>query len=253
MALVESGKAVQGQIASAAAAATLRALPDLDVLSPDEAGGAMRAVATGVLNQFENLAQVAGAEQFLRYADAATGFDPNVNPLLRSRLRTAEQIAFDERRKQLEIAWREAELARPKRVDAAVGRGMKAFTEGRTLEAGNGLAGTLSRNVANAFRDTVTAAANGDPRVSGYQRVASPLACAFCLTVALNTYTTFEDAGGYHDDCGCTTVPVFTGDSPVRPEYYGEFDEIYQQGFSRANSSDPEAIFAAIREVSGRS
>ena len=250
MALVESGKAVQNRIAEAAAAATLSALPDLDVLSADEAGGAMRAVATGVLTQFENLAQVAGSEQYSLYAAAA--FDPRVNPLQRSRLRTTADIARDEWRKQLEISLRQAELARPKRVDAAVGRGMNLFSQGQTLEAGDGLAGTLARNVSNAFRDTVKSASLGDSRVKGYQRVASPGACAFCMTVALNTYTTFQDDGGYHDFCGCSAVPVFQGAQPVRPDYYDDFEETYLAGREAAESSSAKAIFAAIRQESGR-
>lgn len=105
----------------------------------------------------------------------------------------------------------------------------------------------------NIFRETMANAMSNDSAVVGYQRVASSSACAFCATVALNQYTSFEDDDGYHDHCGCTTVPIFKGLSAYRPDYYDTFQTEYETAFSSVNSSKAEDILSAMRLQSGRS
>lgn len=248
MAQVQETAAVQNKLAAAATKATLDLLPDdFDVLSPEIAGGVLRTVASGVLEQFETTASVVGKEQYTKLAQLTK---PNF------RARTAEEIAFDERQRAVQLAWDEmdrvAKVTRADRVDIAVGYSMKKYSQGLYVDVNNTLASTMGRQAGNAFREAIKTAALNDERSGTFQRVASATACAFCLVVSLNEYTSFDEDGGYHDDCGCTTVPVFKGNAPVRPDYYDEFEATYTQGRADSVSDGAGDILAAIRASTGR-
>ena len=72
------------------------------------------------------------------------------------------------------------------------------------------------------------------------------------MTVALNEYTTFEESGGYHDHCSCSTVPIYGGMKAYRPDYYEGFENDYLAGNIASQSSDPQEILASIRQITGR-
>jgi hypothetical protein len=71
--------------------------------------------------------------------------------------------------------------------------------------------------------------------------------------VALNEYTSFEQSGGYHDHCGCTTVPVFKTLGAYRPTYYDQFEQDYTDATRATDSSKAKDVLATIRQQSGRS
>ena len=237
---VERDKRVLNSVSSLAGVAVKRALPDLSTLSQQDAGGVIRTVATGVISQFGEAATEAARLSYDNMTAAA--IDALIVENSRRGIRAGAQI-LTARANAMRIAGE---------VDPLVGQSMKQFSQGLYVESASALSVGVQRAVANIYRDTMISNSQADPRVSGFQRVASATACAFCMVVTLNQYTSFEESGGYHDHCSCSTVPIFKGSSPVRPEYYGAFEQEYRQGTVDAQSSKAEDILAAIRVSTGR-
>ncbi len=251
---VERDKRVLNSVSSLAGVAVKRALPDLSTLSQQDAGGVIRTVATGVISQFGEAATEAARLSYDNMTAAA--IDALIVENSRRGIRAGAQILTA----RANAMRREAFMAKPVKVakriagevDPLVGQSMKQFSQGLYVESASALSVGVQRAVANIYRDTMISNSQADPRVSGFQRVASATACAFCMVVTLNQYTSFEESGGYHDHCSCSTVPIFKGSSPVRPEYYGAFEQEYRQGTVDAQSSKAEDILAAIRVSTGR-
>jgi hypothetical protein len=234
------GKAQNGIAKSASASVALLLPADLAELDVPVAGGIIRDVTIGLMNSFGDLASVTALDYYQQLVDAGIGSS------------TARALA----KRQLDPVYRDwlekLNKSKPVRVEKAVGRSMAKFSQGKTLEAQVDLSATLGREVTNMFRETMATFAEADPNVSGYQRVASATACAFCAVVALNQYTSFQDDDGYHDHCGCSTIPIFRGESSFRPDYYDSFQSEYDSAFASVNSSKAEDILAAMRLQSGR-
>lgn len=83
------------------------------------------------------------------------------------------------------------------------------------------ITGGLDRRIANAGRETITAATFDDPQAIGWQRQTSPDACGFCQMLAIRAglYKSQDTAEfGSHDHCMCLAVPAFGGKPvPVKP------------------------------------
>lgn len=236
--LIERDKQLMNRAMVFAEDAVSAVVPDLSSLSSQEAGGAVRTIATGTVNQFGSVATVTATESYKALREA--GVTDAMANLLISR-GTAD--AF---------------LARPipvnptPLVEPLIGETMKRFSQGKFVEAQSFLGQAIARVVGNVYRETQVRNSERDPRATGYQRVASANACSFCLVVSLNQYTTFEESGGYHDHCSCSAVPVFKGQESYRPDYYNEFEAIYRQGRADSASDSANDIFAAIRLATGR-
>lgn len=244
------------QVSNLAGDAVTRLLPDLSALSAPEAGGAVRKVADTVLTSFGAVATTTAVQSYETMSSAALEelIQASIAAGERGSARVGLAVALND-------ALRREFVAKPVRVakkvaeslEPVVGQTMTKYSQGAFVEAATQLADSVMREMSNIYRDTIKANSLEDPRVSGYQRVASASACAFCLVVCLNEYTSFDADGGYHDHCSCTTVPIFTGMSAVRPDYYDEFQQIYVQGGIDAQSPVAEDIFSAIRSATGRS
>lgn len=94
------------------------------------------------------------------------------------------------------------------------------------------LAASVDRYVSSAGRDTIMASVSADRARPRFARVpSSAKPCAFCLSMASRgaVYRSRETAGDfedYHNDCGCTPTPVWSGDS--LPSGYDP-DDMYEQ------------------------
>jgi len=112
-----------------------------------------------------------------------------------------------------------------KSTQAAIGFGIAQLTKEVPYETFQStLAGSVQRLVLQGDRDTVEFNIVTDPDGSSYERVPSPGACAFCMTMAAvatdetNIRTEYFDA--YHNFCRCSIRPIFTGGSLTQlPEY----------------------------------
>lgn len=252
--VVNKDKATLNTVSTLAGTAVTNILPDLSTLSQDEAGGVIRTVAMGVIDQFGNAATQAARLSYDEMSLAA------IDELIYQNSRAGRRSGIDLLNARANAVRREAYLAKPikvskaiaQEIDPIVGQSMKQFSQGMFVESATALGYSVQRAIANIYRDTMVTNSIRDPRVSGYQRVASANACAFCMVVTLNQYTSFEESGGYHDHCSCSTVPIFRGSSAVRPDYYDTFDTEYRRGTIDAQSSKAVDILAAIRLSTGR-
>lgn len=119
------------------------------------------------------------------------------------------------------------------KVDDVVSASMAGLQRGQfemfQTEAGN----ALTRAVASYNRDTMLYNSALDPAVIGIQRVAAPNACEFCQTVAFDSYGSprvSSYAADYHKNCNCSIETLYAGDSPLRPDYYDDFEEAITSG-----------------------
>jgi hypothetical protein len=90
----------------------------------------------------------------------------------------------------------------------------------------------LQTRVADWARATIIGSSLADPGADGWQRVASPTACAFCRMLAGRGAVYSEASVDFaaHDKCLCSATPAFGGQPrPVRPytptNRYGDTDE----------------------------
>lgn len=223
-ALVTQTKRVQISASSAAIRTARKALPDLSKLDQQAAGGVIRAVTSSTLDQFGNVAT------------------------------QAARISYDQMRATVPLAKFTAVTIKPKIdqvLDPVVGRAMSLYTQERFVDTESALFDAIGRVVGDIFRETIVSNSDLDQYASGYQRVASADACAFCMTVALNEYTSYEESGGYHDNCSCTTVPVFRGFGAYRPSYYDQFEQDYTDATS-AVGGDTADVLSRIRANTSR-
>lgn len=237
--LIELDRRVMTQAMALADETVTRALPDLSTLGQQEAGGIIRTLATGTIENVGTFATQAAVDMYNRLRELG------VTSALAERMvnaGTAESFIAQAIKVPTETL-----------VEPVVGRAMQQYSQGKFLEAQTFLGQAVARAIGNVYRQTHVNNSERDPRATGYQRIASANACSFCLVVSLNKYTTFEASGGYHDNCSCTAVPIFKGQEAFRPDYYDEFQTIYEQGRASSPSDKATDIFASIRANTGRS
>lgn len=277
--LIARDKKAQTSVARVAEGTALALLPDLSTLSQGEAGGVVRKVAESVTTQVGKAASVAAVTSYADMAEAgreviaskfADDVSRNVAEAHKYDGRTLAELdallKMDPRNSALRTArgWAAygAKQFTPttidvmkvvtENIDGIVGHSMARYMTGVYADAEVALSSGVARMVENIYRDTIVTNSQRDTFAQGYQRVASPTACSFCLMVALNQYTTFEQSGGYHDHCSCTAVPVFNGMGAYSPDYYDGFRSDYDKAFASVNSSKAEDIIASIRLITGR-
>lgn len=277
--VIARDKQVQTSIADIASSTSMALLPDLSTLSQGEAGGSIRKVAESVSLEVGKAASVAATKSYADISEAgrtviASKFAADVTANVAAAhkydgLNLAEidvMLARDPSNAALRTArawaWNNARNFTPTTVDVTsvvaknlegvVGHSMARYMSGVYADAEVALSSGVSRMVENIYRDTMASNSEQDAFARGYQRVASPDACSFCLMVALNEYTSFEESGGYHDHCSCTAVPIFSGMTSYSPDYYDGFRDDYYAARDSVDSSSAEDILAAIRVVTGR-
>lgn len=224
--LVFRTKSAQIKVAETAVNSARRLLPDLSTLSQQGAGGVIRKVSVASVDVFGKVAVQAAQQSYvdLRSSVVAGSF-------------ASAQIKFDAE-----------QVAEP-----LIGTAMQKYQLGNFAEAESVLLGGLDKAVADVFREQMVRNSYDDSQATGYQRVPSPDCCAFCAVVALNEYTSFEESGGYHNNCGCTTIPIFRTLGSFRPSYYDSLEADYTNATSAIDSPKAKDIFAEMRRQSGRS
>ena len=114
-------------------------------------------------------------------------------------------------------------------LQAAIGFGIAQLTN--TADYGTfetNMAGSVSRLVLEFDKATIDFNIVTDPDGTTYQRVASPNACGFCLTMAAVAEVQRDSYfDGYHNFCGCVLSPVFQGQEKVRLPYYDKVEKDY--------------------------
>ena len=203
--LIRKQKIAQNALSGLAGRTVTQAVPDLSKLSQQEAGGVLRTVTAGTLGTFGQASTVLGRDAYADYSAWAV----------------ESKIAKDTYKPTLLTG---LASAISESSNAIVGYSMVKFQQGMFEDAATALTAGIMREVGNLYRDTVGLNSKRDDRVEYYQRVASANSCAFCLYMATQVPVSFESDPGYHDHCGCSTVPVFKGDEQYIADYYEEFD-----------------------------
>lgn len=158
---------------------------------------------------------------------------PTVTDTFASATAQIGALAYNESR---ELARPASEfVATPKKPDtseaiqAAIGFGIAQLTVGKPYETFQStLAGSVQRLVLEGDRETVEFNIVLDPDGTRYERVPSPGACAFCMTMAAVAEVQRDNAfDGYHNFCRCTLMPVFEGQSGTELPEYKQAREAY--------------------------
>lgn len=116
-------------------------------------------------------------------------------------------------------------------IQSGIGYGIANITKGSEWEAFLGvITGTMQRTVTGADRATISWNIVTDPDGTFYERVPSGTACAFCLTMAaVAEYQTSDYFSKFHDNCRCTSRPVFVGQSRTELPIYDSVREAYYE------------------------
>jgi hypothetical protein len=119
----------------------------------------------------------------------------------------------------------------PTKTQESIGYTISKIAKGSEFEVATAtLSGSVQRIVNDVNRATISYNIVTDPDGTLYQRVASPDSCSFCLAIAAKAELLTEEWGKkYHDDCRCRSVPVFTGEKPIRQPYYEKFEQDYDR------------------------
>lgn len=107
------------------------------------------------------------------------------------------------------------------RIAALAGWGVgPLFGDADPATALSKIGGGVQRIVVDGGRDAIRFSTFADPQARGWQRVASPTACAFCRLLA-GRGAVYSRAGvdfGAHDWCTCGVAPAWGGQAlPVKP------------------------------------
>lgn len=225
--VVEQDRRLLANVQDLTEAAVLRVIPDFNLMTRQEAGGVVRSITRGTIT---------------RFGGAAT---------------QSARVSYEQMREAASAAGRYAAvgltLDSPELSESLIGGVMKNIAEDKTDEARRLLSNGLGKVVADVYRMTIVNNIERDSFAQGFQRIASPGACAFCALVTQNKYTSFAASGGYHNNCQCTTVPIFRGQSPYKPAWFDVFEEEYFRARNTPGAgTTAEGILAVWRAQTGR-
>ena len=141
-------------------------------------------------------------------------------------------------------------------MNAAIGFGIAQLTRGATFETFQStLAGSVQRIVLDGDRETVEFNIVVDPDGTRYERVPSPGACAFCVTMAAVAQVQRENLfDGYHNFCRCTIMPIFEGQTGTVLAEYAEAEKVYSESREELERQQRAArkLFDARLEAEGK-
>lgn len=146
------------------------------------------------------------------------------------------------------------ELSFSEKIQANIGYAIGGLVKSNNWETFvSSLSGGMQQSVTGGGRETISYNIVTDPDGTMYQRVPSANACSFCMTVASVAELQTEDYyTKYHDFCHCRTVPVFTGQQPLKMPYYEKFSEEYYAARSDLSQRQANAQRAYDRDMKAK-
>lgn len=101
--------------------------------------------------------------------------------------------------------------------------------------------GSITRQVLDGGRGTVSLNVDRDPRCLGYERHASGSCCSFCAMLTGRIYRSAESAGegrDWHLKCRCGAVPVYSRDQapPPNTQHYADLWATSTRGLRGADA-----------------
>lgn len=141
-----------------------------------------------------------------------------------------------------------------------IGKGMAKFMSDGFDSMAETVNNAMTRAVASYNRDAILYNAGLDDAVLSVQRVAEPNACAFCALMAFSSersvsgapldVRTTSYAVDFHNNCRCSLETLYEGDSPIRPDYYDQFESEYLDIYKSNSVKD---TLSEWRAATGRS
>lgn len=143
-----------------------------------------------------------------------------------------------------------------------------AFTDGDSTTRTR-VQGITQRLVLQSGRGTIARSMEADPRATGYVRVPSSTACAFCLMLATRVYGKNGQIQGvygsrekalfasgsrrgvraegekYHDFCRCSSTPIFATQTYEPPEHVRRAADIYAESTGHVSGKAKLSAFRA--------
>ena len=127
------------------------------------------------------------------------------------------------------------------------------------------LLGAATRHVLDGSRSLIDATVGTDQQAVGWIRVTDGDPCAFCAMLATRGFAAMKNEGGlyqskqsatrvvsgrgsrkpgerYHDNCGCTAMPVFSRDFEI-PGDAEKWDKLYADSTRNASGADKLKAF----------
>lgn len=209
--------------------------------SQQEMGGFLRTVVPGLVDRYGNINATAAMQYYdqqrLAWLSTPAGQryqDP----------RRASQRAAAARTRAAIYVSRMPSFDAPALSEPIIGLGMKTFMKTGFEAMEQEVTRAMTRAVASYNRDTMLYNASLDDAVYAVQRVAEPNACGFCQLVAFESaYQTTEEgvrtasyAIDFHNNCKCSIETLYLGDRPIRPDYYDQFEQNYQEATADGTS-----------------
>lgn len=248
---------ILGQVNRLAQAETRQVLLPAEGLGQQEMGGYLRTTLPALVDKYGN---INGAQAVAYYQANRDAWWENRSLALRRDLRNGQRqraARFALAKLQGQIYKASLPVVDPaSKADGVINYAMSLYMDKGFQAMDTGVQNAMTRAVASYHRDTMLYNSALDSAVYRVQRVADANACAFCQTVAFESYRTRDPrtadyAIQYHDNCHCTIETLYEGDEPIRPDYYDTFEENYLEATDEVGTKNSKAIFAQIRKNTG--
>lgn len=226
-------------------------------------GGYLRQVVPGLVDKYGNV----NATLALKYYEQSRDFwwntkGKNLGLSQDARRGQMTRYATARTRGALQYTARMPKYDSQALSEPIIGAGMKAFMAQGFGAMRDTSMNAMTRAVASYHRDAILYNAGLDEFVVSVQRVAEPNACAFCALMAFSSERTVQGeplsvrtgsyAVDFHNNCRCTIETMYEGDSPIRPDYYDQFEEEYLSASEEVGTRSAKPLLAEMRKQSGR-
>lgn len=250
---------ILGQVNNLAMREARQVIYSANGLSQQEMGGFLRQTLPALVDKYGNINGAQAVSYYQANRDAWwQNRSVNLNKQIRANQnKRASRFALAKLQGQIyKASLPSVDVAA--KTDTVVNYAMSLFMDKGFQAMDEGVQNALTRAVASYHRDTILYNSALDNAVYRVQRVADANACAFCQTVAFESYRTRDPrtadyAIQYHDHCHCTIETLYEGDEPIRPDYYDTFEQNYLDATDEVGTKDSKAIFAQIRKNTGAS
>lgn len=248
---------VLAQVNQLAIAESRQVLSVASGLEQQDMGGFLRATVPSIVDKYGN---INGAHAVAYYQETRDAWLANRQTALRAEARKgqrrrADRFALASLQGQVYKATLPAVDVTAK-AEPIIGYAMSLFMDKGFNAMDAGVQNAMTRAVSSFHRDTMLYNSGLDSAVVKVQRIADRNACAFCRTVAFDKYgdvRTTDYAIKFHDHCHCTIETLYEGDSPVRPDYYDQFQADYEQASQDVGTRNAKDLFAQVRKNTGAS
>lgn len=230
-------------------------------------GGFLREVVPGLVDKWGNVNAAVAVQYYNEQRLAWRRANPTATATTRgarkqlqqNASRASDRLATAKLKSQIYVATQPVTNALAL-AEPIIGKGMAKFMGDGFDAMSQTVNNAMTRAVASYNRDAILYNAGLDEAVLSVQRVAEPNACAFCALMAFSSersvsgapldVRTTSYAVDFHNNCRCSLETLYEGDSPIRPDYYDQFESEYIEIYKSNGVKD---TLSEWRAATGRS